>query len=195
MDIILASKSPRRQELLRAMGFDFEVVSREVDESYSPDMDPAAVPVYLAEKKARAFDGETGKKLLITADTVVLSEGKILGKPAGREEAADMLGRLSGKRHEVITAVALLKDRELLSFSDTTSVFFAPLNAEEILFYVENFQPFDKAGSYGIQEWIGHTKITRIEGSYTNVVGLPTEKLYHSLLALDLAPAKGSRKR
>lgn len=209
MDIILASKSPRRQELLRGMGFEFEVVSREVDESFPPGFVPETVALHIAEKKARAFDrkntgGRTAGspsadtlapdapsgrdplagKLLITADTIVVLEGEILGKPAGREDAIEMLGKLSGKRHEVITAVALLKDRQLSSFYDTTSVYFAPLTAEEIRFYVDNFHPFDKAGSYGIQEWIGYNKITRIEGSYTNVVGLPTEKLYSALRRL-----------
>ncbi|QEC52718.1 septum formation protein [Anseongella ginsenosidimutans] len=185
MGLILASKSPRRQELLRGMGLEFEVMLREVDETYPPGLAPAEVAVYIAEKKARAFHNEAIEdKLVLTADTIVVLEQEVLGKPAGRDEAARMLEKLSGKKHEVITGVALLIKGELITFSDKTAVRFARLSAEEICFYIDNYQPFDKAGAYGIQEWIGYNKISGIEGSYTNVVGLPTEKLYSYLSGL-----------
>lgn len=182
MGLILASKSPRRQELLRGMGLEFEVMLREVDETYPPGLAPAEVAVYIAEKKARAFHNEAKKdNLVLTADTIVVLEKEVLGKPAGRDEAARMLEKLSGKKHEVITGVALFRNSELVTFSDKTRVHFATLSSEDISFYIDNYQPFDKAGAYGIQEWIGYNKISGIEGSYTNVVGLPTEKLYRYL--------------
>lgn len=181
LPLILASQSPRRQELLKKMGLEFSVVSREVDESYPLEMDPVQVPLFLAEKKALAFDGERAGQLLITADTVVILDGKILGKPAGREEAIGMLESLSGRPHEVITGVSLFGEDGIRSFSDRSRVYFTTLSAAEIRFYTDRFRPFDKAGAYGIQEWIGYNKITRIEGSYTNIVGLPTEKLFRAL--------------
>lgn len=182
MDLILASKSPRRQQLLREMGFDFEVMQKETDESFPSDLTPEAAAVYIAEKKARAFEGEISpEKLLIAADTIVVVDRDILGKPADGPAAMEMLRKLSGREHRVITGVALLKDSDLSSFAAVTTVCFAPLTPREIAFYVDNYRPFDKAGAYGIQEWIGYNKITRIDGSYTNVVGLPTERLYARL--------------
>ena len=199
IDLILASKSPRRKELLRGMGLSFEVMQQDADESYPPGMPAAEVAVHIAANKARAFEeaihkkGRTDNKvlgedkLLLAADTIVVLEGEILGKPADSEMAARMLEKLSGKKHEVITGVALLNmgkrynNGELHTFSSMTSVYFAPLSMKEIRFYIDNYRPFDKAGAYGIQEWIGYNKITRIEGSYTNVVGLPTEMLYEYL--------------
>lgn len=184
LQLILASKSPRRQELLRGMGYDFTVQSKEVEESYPANLPYKEVPIYLAEKKARAFDRDiTGGELVITADTIVIHEGKIMGKPADRKEAAGMLQALSDSEHEVITGVCLLQQHRLVSFSDTTLVHFAPLLPGEIDYYLDTCKPYDKAGAYGIQEWIGFNKITRIQGSYTNVVGLPTEKLYRYLSA------------
>lgn len=179
--LILASQSPRRQELLKGMGLEFSTVSKEVDETYPPELDPVEVPLFLAEKKALAFEGERTGQLLITADTVVILDGKILGKPAGREQAINMLESLSGRPHEVITGVSLLSEDGIRSFSDCSRVYFTTLSAAEIRFYTDRFRPFDKAGAYGIQEWIGYNKISRIEGSYTNIVGLPTEKLFRAL--------------
>lgn len=179
MELILASKSPRRQALLRAMGFEFEVVLKETDESYPSGMVPAAVAQYIAEKKAMAFEKEAfAGKLLIAADTIVVIENQILGKPAGKKAAAEMLNQLSGKVHEVITGVTLRSQVKTTSFAVITKVCFEQLTAAEIDFYIDHYQPFDKAGAYGIQEWIGYNKIAWIEGSYNNVVGLPTEALY-----------------
>lgn len=179
--IVLASKSPRRQDLMKLLNLDFEVRLEEVDESYSASLPKAMVPVYLAEKKAKAFGKIPADTLVITADTIVLLEGEILGKPESLAGAKKMLSQLSGKMHEVITGVALADANGIRSFSDTTKVYFKLLNPKYIDFYVEHYQPLDKAGSYGIQEWIGLIGIEKIEGSYTNVVGLPTEVLWREL--------------
>jgi septum formation protein len=183
--IILASKSPRRQELLRLMDIDFRLVLKEVDESYPETLSPAEVALYIAEKKARAFDETlTDKDIVLTADTIVTIDGLILGKPDSLEHAVEMLQRLSGKVHQVITGVCLLHQHRFNLFHDITEVFFRKLTNEEITRYVEKYKPLDKAGAYGIQEWIGLAGIEKIYGSYTNVVGLPTEKVYQQLLKL-----------
>jgi len=182
--IILASKSPRRQELLKLMGFDFQVVLREVDESFPPELTPSEIAVYISEKKAKAFDLLVENEIVITADTIVSIDGKILGKPENEEHAFEMLSELSGKRHEVITGVSLLKNHQLISFYELTEVFFKEISAEEIQYYIQTFQPADKAGAYGIQEWIGLIAVDRINGSYSNVVGLPTHRLYTELCKL-----------
>lgn len=182
--IILASKSPRRQELLKLMGFDFQVVLREVDESFPPELTPSEIAVYISEKKAKAFDLLVENEIVITADTIVSIDGKILGKPENEEHAFEMLSELSGKRHEVITGVSLLKNHQLISFYELTEVFFKEISAEEIQYYIQTFQPTDKAGAYGIQEWIGLIAVDRINGSYSNVVGLPTHRLYTELCKL-----------
>lgn len=180
--LILASKSPRRQELLRNMGLDYTLVLKEVDESYPDTLPLQEVPLYIAEQKAKAFDGDAGNAIVITADTIVLLKGEILGKPDGEEGAVAMLKKLSGNTHEVITGVVLLlPDGKMIRFSETTKVHFNSLTEEQIRWYVQHYQPFDKAGSYGIQDWIGLVDIAKIEGSYTNVVGLPTERLYKEL--------------
>lgn len=181
--LILASKSPRRQELLKGMGFDFSVVLKEVDESYPEDLTPEEIAVYISEKKAKAFDAEITDELVITADTIVAIDDKILGKPVDEKEAFEMIRLLSGRVHKVITGVSLLHQHSMSSFYDTTLVHFSELSDEEINYYIKTCQPFDKAGAYGIQEWIGLTAITKIEGSYSNVVGLPTEKLYRRILS------------
>lgn len=179
MELILASKSPRRQELLRGMGLEFTILQQEADESYPPGLLPREVAEHIAANKAGAFDTEAiNDNLLLAADTIVVLEDELFGKPAGREAAIRMLEKLSGRQHEVITGVALRSREWLTTFADVTTVCFAPMSGQEISFYVDNYRPFDKAGAYGIQEWIGYNKIIRIEGSYTNVVGLPTEKLY-----------------
>lgn len=182
--IILASKSPRRQELLRLLGFDFRIVLKDVDESYPENLGPEEIALYIAEKKAKAFDEEVGDEVVLTADTIVAVDGQILGKPETSEHAVEMLKLLSGKVHKVVTGVCLLHRYRYNKFHDVSEVFFRKLNEEEIRFYVDKYQPLDKAGAYGIQEWIGLTGIERINGSYTNVVGLPTEKLYQQLLKL-----------
>lgn len=182
--IILASKSPRRQELLKLMGFDFQVVLREVDESYPPGLSPSEIAVYISEKKAKAFDLLIENEIVITADTIVSLDGKILGKPENEDHAFEMLSELSGKRHDVITGVSLLKNHKVSSFYELTEVFFKEISAEQIRYYINTCQPMDKAGAYGIQEWIGLVAVDRINGSYSNVVGLPTHRLYAELCKL-----------
>jgi septum formation protein len=182
--IILASKSPRRQELLRQMDIDFRVVLKDVDESYPDDLSPEEVALYIASKKAEAFDETIGDEVVLTADTIVCVDGLILGKPETLEHAVEMLKMLSGRVHKVITGVCLLHKHKYNKFFDVSEVFFRKLTDDEITSYVEKYQPLDKAGSYGIQERIGLIGIERINGSYTNVVGLPTEKLYQLLKSL-----------
>jgi len=179
--IILASKSPRRQELLRLMDVDFRVVLKEVDESYPEGLSPEEIAVYIATKKAEVFDESIGDEVVLTADTIVCINGLILGKPETAEHAIEMLKILSGKVHKVITGVCILHNNKYNKFFDVSEVFFRKLNDEEITSYVNEYMPLDKAGSYGIQERIGLIGIEKINGSYTNVVGLPTEKLYQQL--------------
>ena len=180
LPIILASKSPRRQELLTLMGLNFKVELKEVDESYPEHLEPAEIAVYIAEQKAKAF--KSPENIIITADTIVAINGEILGKPKDVAQARTMLRKLSGAKHEVFTGVTLAKNNSTESFFDSTVVYCRAVTDEEIDFYIENYQPFDKAGSYGVQDWWGNTVVQRIEGSYTNVMGLPTEKLYTRLL-------------
>lgn len=183
--IILASKSPRRQELLRQMDVDFEIVLKEVDESYPDNLTPEEVAVYIAEKKAKAYDGTlVENEAVLTADTIVAIDDLILGKPEDAVDAVRMLKLLSGRVHRVVTGVCILYKQEYNLFHDVSEVFFRTLTDLEIENYVQTYKPYDKAGSYGIQEWMGITAIQRIEGSYTNVVGLPTEKVYQQLLRL-----------
>jgi septum formation protein len=183
-NIILASASPRRRDLLKEMGFDFDVISRKIKETFPLAYNPEQVAIHLAELKATAFSSAELKpdKLLITADTVVSVDNRILGKPISRRNAIDTLEQLSGRSHLVITGVCLRTHEKVHSFAATTKVYFKLLETEEINFYITNFLPFDKAGAYGIQEWIGHVAIERIEGSYFNVMGLPTHKLYEELV-------------
>lgn len=184
LPIILASKSPRRQELLKAMDLDFKVLLKEVDESYPDDLEPAEIAVFIAEKKAAAFTEETVNTIVVTADTIVAYDGEILGKPVDREDAVVMLGKLSGSTHQVYTGVSLSCNGKMVSFYDLTEVQFRTLTAEQIRYYVDNYNPLDKAGAYGIQDWIGMVAVEKIEGSYTNVMGLPTERLYQALMAI-----------
>lgn len=166
------------------MGFDFQVVLREVDESYPPELMPFEIAVYISEKKAKAYDLIVESEIVITADTIVSLEGNILGKPENEDHAFEMLSALSGKRHDVITGVSLLKDHKVSSFYELTEVFFREISAEQIRYYINTCQPMDKAGAYGIQEWIGLVAVERINGSYSNVVGLPTHRLYSELCKL-----------
>ncbi|WP_255563483.1 Maf family protein [Mucilaginibacter rivuli] len=182
--IILASKSPRRQELMKLMNINFRVVLKDVDESYPEGLTPTEIALHIAEKKCYAFDEMVDNEAVITADTIVSIGNQILGKPESPEHAVAMLQTLSGQKHQVITGVCILYKGQYNLFYDVSDVLFRTLSDDEIRFYVEKYQPMDKAGSYGIQEWIGLTGIVRIDGSYTNVVGLPTEKLYQALIKL-----------
>jgi len=183
-DVILASGSPRRRELLTEMGINFTVRTKPGDESFSSTMPIHQVPGYLSEQKAIAFasDELNDNQLVITADTIVVLENQILNKPFNPEEAYDMLELLSGKTHRVITGVTLMTTVKTHTFSVTTEVVFKKLTPDEIRYYVQNYKPFDKAGAYGIQEWIGHVAIERVDGSYFNVMGLPTHRLYEELI-------------
>jgi septum formation protein len=179
---ILASKSPRRKDLLNSLGISFQIKTKEVDEFYPEELAMEQIPVYLAELKARAFGAKlTESDLLITADTIVWQNGKVLGKPNNKNEAIEMLRGLSGKEHQVITGVCLSSVRKQTSFFSITNVQFKNLSELEILYYVNKYKPFDKAGSYGIQEWIGFIGISHIEGSFYNVMGLPVQKLYEEI--------------
>jgi len=179
--IILASQSPRRKELLKQLDLPFEVRTKDIDESFPSTFRPEAAAVYIAEKKANSFLNQLDKELLIAADTLVSIHEEILGKPKDSDDAFRMLRLLSGNVHEVITGVALLHQKKIYSFFEKTLVYFKDLTDEEITYYIKTYQPFDKAGAYGIQEWIGMIGVERIEGSYTNVVGLPTARLHHEL--------------
>lgn len=180
--IILASQSPRREELLRGLNIPFEVKEIEVEETYPKGMVGMDIPRYLAEKKANAFsDRMDNKTLLITADTIVWLEGKVFGKPKDKEEASSMLKALSGKTHQVITGVCISTQNKRKVFSVISEVRFAKLNPKEINYYLDNYQPYDKAGAYGVQEWIGFIAVEFIEGSYFNVMGLPIQRLYNEL--------------
>ncbi|MCR4765203.1 MAG: Maf-like protein [Bacteroidaceae bacterium] len=181
--IILASNSPRRRELLSGLGMDYEVRTLpDIDESYPADLQGGDIPLYISKEKADAYKSllKPGE-LIITADTIVWLNGEVLGKPHDREEAIAMLHKLSGCMHEVFTGVTLTTTEKQHSFYAETKVFFAQLTNEEIVHYVDKYQPFDKAGSYGVQEWIGYIGVERIEGSYFNVMGLPVQRLYKEL--------------
>ena len=179
--IVLGSQSPRRKELLSLMNIDFRVEVQEVDESYPENLTPVEIATHIASKKAKAFKGLSANELLITADTIVAQHQHILGKPTDAAHAKEMIQQLAGNTHEVITAVAFQYQSQLITFHDCTKVYMNPLSEAEISHYIENYKPYDKAGAYGIQEWIGLVAIQKIEGSYTNVMGLPTEKLYQEL--------------
>ena len=180
--IVLASKSPRRQELLRGMGVKFTTLTKETPEDY-PDMPFEKVPEYLSRQKSLAFNDDElpDNYLLITADTVVIAENEILGKPIDKADALRMLHLLSGKSHHVVTGVTVRSKNKVKTFSATSKVTFATLDPEEMEHYVDQNRPFDKAGAYGIQEWIGYVGISGLQGSFYNVMGLPTRKLYQTL--------------
>ncbi len=182
---ILGSKSPRRKALLEDLGIQFSVRSIDIDESYPDTLQPEEVPQYVAQTKADAFTDLNSDDTLLTADTVVIVDGKILGKPADRDEAISMLNMLQGRTHTVVTAICLRRRDMKVTFSDTTKVHVTLLPQKDILHYVDTFKPYDKAGAYGIQEWFGHIAIDRIEGSFFNVMGLPTHIVYKAIKALD----------
>lgn len=181
LKIILASSSPRRQYLMREAGFTFTVEKPFADETFPPELPVTQVARYLAAKKAERFRTTLRDEIVITADTVVILEDEILNKPENRAQAVNMLSRLSGKTHLVMTAVCILSADKEICFDDTTEVTFTSLAAEEIDFYVDTYKPYDKAGSYGAQDFIGMIGIERINGSYFNVMGLPVHKVYQIL--------------
>jgi septum formation protein len=189
MQLILASNSPRRRQLLTDLGLSYEIRLREVDESYPDHLRRAEVAEYLAAHKAAAYAPDLAPhEVVLTADTIVCLEDDVLNKPADEAEAARMLTRLQGRAHDVFTGVCLLTgDGQRIVFSDQTQVHFRALSPAEIDFYVRNFQPLDKAGAYGAQDWVGMVGVTRLEGSYFNVMGLPVHRVWEELAKLGIA--------
>jgi len=184
--LILASKSPRRQQLLRDAGFEFIILTVPVEEHYPADLAIPEIPVYLAKKKAEALMTQVENYIILSADTIVTLESKVLGKPKSIKEAHEILNHLSGKTHTVYSGVCIAFEGQYHSFADATKVTFKNLRQSEIDYYVQHYAPMDKAGAYGIQEWIGLIGIEKINGSYFNVVGLPVARLYRTLQDLDL---------
>lgn len=180
--VVLVSQSPRRRELLKGLEIDFQCTSVDTDESYPASLKDGEIPMYIAEQKADAYLPQMeDNTLAITADTVVLINGSVLGKPKSRQEAVDMLHTLSGNAHQVITGVCIFTKDKRKTFSVLTDVRFSTLTDAEIEHYIDTYKPFDKAGSYGVQEWIGYVGIEKITGSYFNVMGLPVQRLYKEL--------------
>jgi septum formation protein len=180
--IILASQSPRRKQLLEWAEIDFDIVLHPTDESYPPGLSPAEVAVHIANEKALAVASEVGPgRLVLAADTIVVLDGEVIGKPKNREDGVGILTRLSGRQHEVITGVALVQGSRRLSFADTTEVLFHALTLQQIEFYVDKYAPYDKAGAYAIQEWIGVVGIKRVTGDFYNVMGLPVSRVVQAL--------------
>jgi septum formation protein len=181
--LILASNSPRRKQILEEAGIRFTVWIKDIPEDYPETLDYREVPSYLAKLKANAFS-DLEDQTIIAADTIVLLEGNILGKPSNKHDAFSMLRSLSGKKHQVITGVCILNKNTSTIFSDTTDVYFKVLSDDQINFYLDHYKPYDKAGAYGIQEWIGMVGIEKIAGSYFNVMGLPIHRVYDELKRL-----------
>ena len=185
MKILLASNSPRRKELLQSLGFDFEVVSVDCDEIFPEDLPVEKVAEFLSELKANAFRNLEKDEVLITADTVVAIDGEILGKPKNENEAMEMLRKLSGKTHQVFTGITIKTLDKSITKTDVANVEFETITNSESEFYLQNYKPFDKAGSYGIQEWLGMAKIKKIEGSFYTIMGFPTHLVYSILKDLE----------
>ncbi len=181
--VVLASKSPRRQALLKDMGLDFEVITKDTEESFPAHLSGHEIVLHLCKRKAEAFSADElpADFLLIAADTIVLVDDQVLNKATDKQEAMHMLTSLSGRKHQVITGVCLRDKLRLKAFYELTEVNFGPISRDEIIWYVDNYKPFDKAGAYGIQEWIGLVGVESINGSYFNVVGLPAHKLFQEL--------------
>ena len=180
--IILASQSPRRKELLSGLNIQFDVENIEVEETYPVEIVGVDIPMFLAEKKANAYAGKMDENtMLITADTIVWLEGRVLGKPTDKADATAMLKALSGKTHQVITGVCISTLGKRKTFHVISEVRFARITPQEINYYLDNYEPYDKAGAYGVQEWIGYIGVEYIEGSYFNVMGLPIQRLYTEL--------------
>ncbi|URC11345.1 Maf-like protein [Flavobacterium sp. B183] len=183
--LILASGSPRRQQFFKDLDLDFEIRLKDIEEIYPPELKAVEITDYLAALKASAFEGELNEnEILVTSDTIVWHENKALGKPKNAEEAFTMIKSLSNTTHEVITSVCFKTNSSSTLLNDTTKVTFNDLSDEAILYYIENYKPYDKAGAYGIQEWFGFMAVAKVEGSYTNVMGLPTAKVYEYLSTL-----------
>ncbi|MDY3351524.1 Maf family nucleotide pyrophosphatase [Riemerella anatipestifer] len=185
MKLYLASQSPRRKELLNQLGFDFEIVSINCDEIYPKDLEINKIAGYLSELKANAFRPLSEGEVLLTADTIVTFDNKVLGKPKNEAEAQEMLKSLSGNSHDVYTSVCIKTTAETLTLTDKATVYFSHLTDEEISYYTENYKPYDKAGAYGIQEWLGMAKIEKVEGSFYTIMGLPTHLVYQQLSVLN----------
>lgn len=189
--VVLASQSPRRKQLLEWAEIPFDVIVRSTDESFPPDLPIEAVPVHIAREKALAVQRcdeylkYKDNATIIAADTVVVLDNTIIGKPKDREDAIDILSSLSGKRHQVITGVVILHEGDETAFADITEVWFHPITTSEIAFYVDKYRPYDKAGAYAIQEWIGVTGIKRINGDFYNVMGLPVSRVVQALKGLE----------
>ena len=181
MELLLGSKSPRRQELLKGAGTEYTLVNIDSDEDFPDDMEKEKVAEYLAIKKAEAYKGNLENKILLTADTTVYLDGEIINKPEDEADAVKMLTKLSGKMHTVFTGVCLRSKSQEITFTDKTNVYFKDLTNEQIVYYVQNFRPLDKAGAYGIQDWIGYIGVTKIEGDFFNVMGLPVNRVYDEL--------------
>jgi septum formation protein len=183
MELLLASKSPRRRELIAQLGYKYQIIDNNAPEDFPPHLKAEQIPVFLAEQKANFNKLSLSQnQVAIFADTIVWCEDEVLNKPENYEEANKMLQKLSGKSHQVISGVCLKSHHKKESFFDITTVYFKPLLENEIDYYIKNYKPYDKAGAYGIQEWIGFIGVEKIEGSYFNVVGLPIQKLYQKLL-------------
>jgi len=180
--IFLASQSPRRQELLKGLGINFEIIKIEADESFPENLTHEKITEYISGNKALSIQNLTENQIVITADTLVWLENSVLGKPKDYKDAFQMIRNMSGKIHEVFTSVTIQSKDKSITFSEATEVVFDEFSDEEIDFYIQNFQPFDKAGAYGIQDWLGYAKIRKINGCYYNVMGLPLRKLYNELL-------------
>jgi septum formation protein len=184
-NLILASGSPRRQQFFKDLDLDFEIKLKDIEEIYPAELKAAAITDYLAELKANAFEGELQPNdILITSDTIVWHNGKALGKPKDQQDAFEILKSLSNTTHDVITSVCFKTALETTVLNELTKVTFNELSDEAILYYLENYKPYDKAGAYGIQEWIGFIGVAKIEGSYANVMGMPTDKVYEYLSKL-----------
>lgn len=183
-NVILASGSPRRQQFFKELDLEFNIQIKEIEEKFPKHLKGAEITDFLANLKSQAFTNLTEKDLLITSDTIVWLENKALGKPKNKQEAYTMLKELSGKKHEVITSISIRNINFQKIINDTTVVYFKEISDKEITYYINNYNPYDKAGAYGIQEWIGFIAIDKMEGSYFNVVGLPVHKLYKELMNL-----------
>ncbi|MDG1172541.1 MAG: Maf family nucleotide pyrophosphatase [Polaribacter sp.] len=183
-NVILASGSPRRQQFFKELDLEFNIQVKEIEEKFPKHLKGAEITDFLANLKSQAFTNLTEKDLLITSDTIVWLENKALGKPKNKQEAYTMLKELSGKKHEVITSISIRNNNFQKIINDTTVVYFKEISDKEITYYINNYNPYDKAGAYGIQEWIGFIAIDKMEGSYFNVVGLPVHKLFKELMNL-----------
>ncbi len=184
--IILASTSPRRQQLMKDAGIPYEVViAKDIDEKYPGHLSKTRIPVFLAQRKARAVSSMIkGNTVIIGADTIVWLKNRVINKPTNEQDAFNILSALSGQMHEVLTGVCLLSSHREMAFYEKSRVYFNRLSSEQILYYIRTFKPFDKAGAYGIQEWIGYIGIKKIEGSFYNVMGLPVDRVYRELIKI-----------